>query len=81
MFDIFHRKVEVYAASSQQPPIDRKPEELGETEAEVHAFFSNPANVDKLISFLSLEEKKGRDKFNGKRYILFKVNIVHELND
>ena len=36
-------------------------------------FFNSETNVDKFIKFLSLEEKKGKDKFNAKRFILFKV--------
>ena len=35
-------------------------------------FFHNEENLDKLIKFLSLEEVKGRDRFNVKRWILFK---------
>jgi hypothetical protein len=78
------RKVEIYAPSSQQPPLDTPLAQMDETQADVFNFFNNPANVDKLISYLSLEEKKGRDKFNSKRYILFKVllelyNFVHIL--
>lgn len=76
----FYRTVEVYLPANKQPPLDRSVEELGKTEAEVHAFFSSQANVDKLITFLTLEEKKGRDKFNSKRYILFKVNTFHFSN-
>ena len=37
-------------------------------------FFNNEKNIEKFIEFLSLEEKKGKDKFNAKRFILFKVS-------
>lgn len=67
------RKVEIYAPSSQQPPLDTPSAKMDETQADVFNFFNDPANIEKLITFLSLEEKKGRDKFNSKRYILFKV--------
>jgi proteasome activator subunit 4 len=63
----------VYAPSSQQPSLDTPVEKMEEAQADVFNFFNNTANIDKLIGFLSLEEKKGRDKFNSKRYILFKV--------
>ncbi|XP_059471936.1 proteasome activator complex subunit 4-like [Neocloeon triangulifer] len=66
------KKVEVYASYSKQPCLDRPVEEMDEAEADVFKFFHNQANIDKLIEYLSLEEKKGRDKFNSKRYILFK---------
>ena len=36
-------------------------------------FFNSEANIEKLVEFLSLEEKKGRDKFNAIRFTLFKV--------
>jgi proteasome activator subunit 4 len=65
--------VEIYASSSQQPPLDTPLAQMDETRADVFNFFNNPANIEKLITYLSLEEKKGRDKFNSKRYILFKV--------
>lgn len=66
--------MEVYAHSNAQPALDRTPQEMGSSEVEVHTFFSSQANIDKFITFLSLEEKKGRDKFNSKRFILFKVS-------
>lgn len=61
-----------YSPSSDQPPLDRERDDLSAEEKQVHDFFTNQSNVDKLIKFLSLEEKKGRDKFNGFRFILFK---------
>ena len=67
--------MEIYAPSSQQPPLDTPLAQMDETQADVFNFFNNPANIDKLITYLSLEEKKGRDKFNSKRYILFKVRL------
>jgi proteasome activator subunit 4 len=65
----------VYAPSSAQPPLDRTPEQMGASESEVHTFFSSQSNIEKFITFLSLEDKKGRDKFNSKRFILFKVSL------
>ncbi|XP_039282651.1 proteasome activator complex subunit 4 isoform X2 [Nilaparvata lugens] len=61
-----------YAPASKQPPLDRSYESLSESEKEVYDFFSSSANVDKLILFLSMEEKKGKDKFNGFHFSLFK---------
>lgn len=68
--------METYAVSSEQPPLDRRRDELSSEEQQVYDFFMQQSNVDKFIKFLSLEEKKGKDKFNGFRYILFKVNIL-----
>jgi proteasome activator subunit 4 len=65
--------VEVYAAAAEQPALDRMHNELTDAEREVDLFFSDQKNVDRLIAFLALEEKKGKDKFNGYRFIMFKV--------
>ncbi|KAK8403278.1 hypothetical protein O3P69_000420 [Scylla paramamosain] len=62
----------VYAPPSQQPPLDRKREELTEEERAVYDFFICQENVDKLVSFLSLEENKERDSFNTRRFWMIK---------
>ena len=41
-------------------------------EQEIYKFFSNSSKVDKLIEFFSLEEHKGRDRFDARRFIMFK---------
>ncbi|XP_078000645.1 proteasome activator complex subunit 4-like [Glandiceps talaboti] len=62
----------MYAALSEQPKLGRSREELSEVERVVYDYFSSQDFVDKLIGFLSLEERKGKDKFNSKRFVLFK---------
>ena len=70
--------MEIYASTSEQPKLRRDPSELNPVELEVHNFFSNEENINKLITYLSLEEKKGKDKFNGFRFLMFKVcNIFY----
>ena len=65
-------KIQVYDRS-KSPKLDRDPDsEMSEGERAIHQFFHNEENLDKLIKFLSLEEVKGRDRFNVKRWILFK---------
>lgn len=66
------KKLYTYAPCSQQPSLDRRREDLNETEQEIFDSFSNPEFVDKLISYLSLEDRKGKDKFNMQRFVLFK---------
>ncbi|XP_047484565.1 proteasome activator complex subunit 4-like isoform X1 [Penaeus chinensis] len=66
------KKLKVYAPASQQPNLDREREELKEEEKEIYDFFSSKEKVDKLISFLSLEENKERDSFNTRRFWMFK---------
>lgn len=63
----------MYASNSEQPNLHRDPSELNPVELEIYNFFSNQENIDKLITYFSLEEKKGKDKFNSFRFLLFKV--------
>lgn len=44
-------------------------------ELPVYEAFSSPEFVSKLISFLSLEEIKGKDRFDTYKFHLFKVTI------
>uniref|UniRef100_A0A1Q3F8W9 Proteasome activator complex subunit 4 n=1 Tax=Culex tarsalis TaxID=7177 RepID=A0A1Q3F8W9_CULTA len=62
----------VYAPSKDQPKLDRSVEEMNDCEKILYAFFTQQENVDKLIKYWSLEEKKGRDKFNRNRFVLIK---------
>lgn len=39
----------------------------------IYDHFSNPMFISQLIEFLSLEDRKGKDKFNPRRFCLFKV--------
>lgn len=66
----------VYAPPSQQPQLDRPLETLGDEEKEIYKFFISQENVDKLMSFLSLEENKERDSFNTRRFWMFKVMLI-----
>uniref|UniRef100_A0AAG5D0L9 Proteasome activator complex subunit 4 C-terminal domain-containing protein n=1 Tax=Anopheles atroparvus TaxID=41427 RepID=A0AAG5D0L9_ANOAO len=63
----------VYAPSDEQPKLDRTVEELNEHERIVLEFFDQQDNVDALIRYWSLEEKKGRDKFSSSRMLLIKM--------
>lgn len=69
---VWPKTLEVYAPSSQQPCLDVEVRNLTDQELEVHTFFDNPHHIDKLLSYLSLEEKKGKDTFNAFKYYLFK---------
>ena len=55
----------MYAPDSEQPRLDRKPEELGEQEREMFTFLQSDDCLDKLVTFLSLEENKVRKKNTG----------------
>lgn len=69
---VWPKTLEVYAPSSQQPCLDPEMRELTDCEREIHSFFDDPQNIEKLIYYFSLEEKKGKDKFNDLRCFLFK---------
>lgn len=53
---------------------EQKVEDMEEGERHIFEFFFDDANVDRLVAFLTVEEKKGKDKFNGIRFVLFKVS-------
>lgn len=38
--------------------------------------FSDPVFINQFIEFLSLEDRKGKDKFSPRRFCLFKVRFV-----
>ncbi|GAB0097686.1 proteasome activator complex subunit 4A-like [Sergentomyia squamirostris] len=62
----------LYAPSADQPCLDRTEDEMNDTEKVIFQFFMDPDNVEKLVTFWSLEEKKGKDKFNRSRFFLIK---------
>lgn len=62
----------VYAPNAQQPKLNRPPNELNASELIIYNFFGDAKNIDRLIGFWSLEEKKGNEKFNRARSFLLK---------
>ncbi|XP_015766712.1 PREDICTED: proteasome activator complex subunit 4-like [Acropora digitifera] len=69
-------KLLTYAPVDQQPPLGRSRDELSEEEKPIYEAFSQEEFMSKFISFLSLEDRKGKDKFNVHRFVLFKVRII-----
>uniref|UniRef100_A0A3B5LA44 Proteasome activator complex subunit 4B n=1 Tax=Xiphophorus couchianus TaxID=32473 RepID=A0A3B5LA44_9TELE len=65
------REMMIYA-SSEKPQDDLPYEEMSEGEKIIFEYFSDPDFIDQLIEFLSLEERKGKDSFNPRRFCLFK---------
>nr|XP_015218489.1 PREDICTED: proteasome activator complex subunit 4 isoform X1 [Lepisosteus oculatus] len=66
------RKMMLYAPVEEQPKLNQKREHLNEIEKIIFDQFSDPKFIDQLIKFLSLEDRKGKDKFNPRRFCLFK---------
>lgn len=62
----------VYSPDSEQPCLERKREDLSEEEKPIYDAFTQQEFVDKLITYLSLEESKGHDKFDSQRFYMFK---------
>uniref|UniRef100_A0A669AYM5 Proteasome activator Blm10 mid region domain-containing protein n=1 Tax=Oreochromis niloticus TaxID=8128 RepID=A0A669AYM5_ORENI len=65
------REMMIYA-SSEKPKDDLPYEEMSEGEKIIFEYFSDPEFIDQLIEFLSLEDRKGKDSFNPRRFLLFK---------
>uniref|UniRef100_A0A3B4F3K3 Proteasome activator complex subunit 4B-like n=1 Tax=Pundamilia nyererei TaxID=303518 RepID=A0A3B4F3K3_9CICH len=64
------REMMIYA-SSEKPKDDLPYEEMSEVRI-IFEYFSDPEFIDQLIEFLSLEDRKGKDSFNPRRFLLFK---------
>ncbi len=71
--------MEVYAPEDQQPPLPDKSniESLTPEEKEIAVFFESESNIEKFVHFLSLEDRKGKDKFGATRFSFFKGIIVN----
>ncbi|KAG7228067.1 hypothetical protein INR49_005689 [Caranx melampygus] len=65
------REMMIYAAY-EKPKDDLPYEEMSEGEKIIFEYFSDPEFIDQLIEFLSLEDRKGKDSFNPRRFCLFK---------
>lgn len=74
-FYAWPKSLEMYAPSLQQSHIDKRFGNLTIEEKEIYDFFSNSNNLEQLIKYFSMEEKKGKDQFNAYKFLLFKVSI------
>ncbi|KAJ8044540.1 Proteasome activator complex subunit 4 [Holothuria leucospilota] len=66
------KEMKGYAPEDQQPKLDRAREELTETEKVIFDHFSDEKFVAKVIEYFSLEERKEKDKFCHRRFVMFK---------
>lgn len=71
-FTTWPRTLKIYAPFDDQPNPNRKRDELNPVEQEIYDFFIDKNNMDKLIKYLTIEDKKGQDKFSRHRYLFFK---------
>ncbi|KAF0025594.1 hypothetical protein F2P81_022475 [Scophthalmus maximus] len=65
-------------AASEKPKDDLLYEEMSEGEKIIFEYFSDPEFIDQLIEFLSLEDRKGKDSFNPRRFCLFKGGLAQQ---
>ncbi|XP_036438981.1 proteasome activator complex subunit 4A isoform X1 [Colossoma macropomum] len=71
-YSTWPRKLMLYAPSEEQPKRGKTREEMTEREQIIYDHFSDPVFIDQLIQYLSLEDRKGKDKFSPRRFCLFK---------
>lgn len=74
---VWPKKLEVYDSPSKQISAAKRMNDLNETEIEIYGFFSNKDNVEQLLKYWSMEEKKGQDQFNICRFLCFKVSSFY----
>ncbi|GFW26343.1 proteasome activator complex subunit 4 [Trichonephila clavipes] len=72
-FNSWPKSFKVFAPDSEQPKVNRSYEELTQEEKPIYDAFSQQKFIDSIISYFSLEEKKEQDKFDSKKFFLFKA--------
>ncbi|CAL1599788.1 unnamed protein product [Knipowitschia caucasica] len=65
------REMMIYAGCEKAKE-DLSYEEMSEGDKIIHEYFTDAEFIEQLIEFLSLEERKGKDSFNPRRFCLFK---------
>ncbi|XP_061602006.1 proteasome activator complex subunit 4A isoform X1 [Cololabis saira] len=66
------RKLLKYAPEKEQPRQNLSREEMTEREQIIFDHFTDSVFINQFIEFLSLEDRKGKDKFSPRRFCLFK---------
>lgn len=49
---------------------------ISQREQIIFDHFSDPVFINQFVEFLSLEDRKGKDKFSPRRFCLFKVRFL-----
>ncbi|XP_076868497.1 proteasome activator complex subunit 4A isoform X2 [Brachyhypopomus gauderio] len=71
-YSTWPRKLMLYAPPEEQPKYGKTREEMTEREQIIFDHFTEPVFISQLLQYLSLEERKGKDKFSSCRFYLFK---------
>ncbi|XP_045502357.1 proteasome activator complex subunit 4-like [Colias croceus] len=73
-FYTWPKYIKVAAPQKEQNfALDTNPEDMEEGERYLFEFFIDEQNINKLVNFLTVEEKKGKDKFNVTRSTVFRM--------
>ncbi|XP_052006994.1 proteasome activator complex subunit 4A-like isoform X1 [Xyrauchen texanus] len=76
-YSTWPRKLMLYAPPEEQPKQGKTREEMNESEQIIYDHFLDQLFIDQLIQYLSLEDRKGKDKFSARRFCLFKGIFRH----
>ncbi|XP_035386226.1 proteasome activator complex subunit 4A isoform X4 [Electrophorus electricus] len=71
-YSTWPRKLMLYAPPEEQPKQGKTREEMTGREQIIYDHFTDPIFINQLLQYLSLEERKGKDKFSSCRFYLFK---------
>ncbi|KAK7140459.1 hypothetical protein R3I94_012924 [Phoxinus phoxinus] len=71
-YSTWPRNLMLYAPPEEQPKQGKTREEMNESEQIIYDHFSDRLFIDQFIHYLSLEDRKGNDKFSPRRFCLFK---------
>ena len=70
-----------YAAVEYQPVQGRVRDQLMADERPIYDKFTDPEFIETLVTLLSLEENKGKDRFHAKHFRLFKVLTAYSTSE
>uniref|UniRef100_A0A673KSV0 Proteasome activator complex subunit 4A n=1 Tax=Sinocyclocheilus rhinocerous TaxID=307959 RepID=A0A673KSV0_9TELE len=71
-YSTWPRTLMLYAPPEEQPKQGKTRQEMNESEQIIYDHFSDQQFIDQFIHYLSLEDRKGKDKFSPRRFCLFK---------